>query len=161
MKFLALEHHLKLHPRLVVSKNPLAASGQNIVVASKGYSLSCLVNSTHLFDKIHIWRNKRSSIFLFFLILPFSRYSSCSTNFPARQIGHLYKSTFFSPQSFFYCKCKGNTNNPITNQGAMFTHNGIIAQQSDFVFCLHFNWRAYIHAPEWYRHFANPQWIMK
>ena len=36
MKFLALEHHLHLHPRLVVSKNPVAASGRNIVAASKG-----------------------------------------------------------------------------------------------------------------------------
>ena len=32
MKFLALEHHLQLQPRLVVSKNPLATTGRNIVL---------------------------------------------------------------------------------------------------------------------------------
>ena len=32
MKFLALEHHLQLQARLVVSKNLLATTGQNIVL---------------------------------------------------------------------------------------------------------------------------------
>ena len=33
MKFLALEHHLQLHPILAVSKNLLAVSGRNIVAS--------------------------------------------------------------------------------------------------------------------------------
>ena len=74
MKFLALKHHVQLHPGIVVSKNP-----QNIVAPLEGYraSLTCLVKSTHVFDwdlkkQVEIWRNKCPSIFFFvFLILPF------------------------------------------------------------------------------------------
>ena len=53
----------------------------------------------------------------------------------------LYKSAFISPQSSFYSKCK---NNPLSNEGAGFTHIGIIPQQNDFVFCFHFDWCPYM-----------------
>ena len=44
MKFLALEHHLQLHPKLVVTKNPLVANGQNIAVAMEGCRANlCLI----------------------------------------------------------------------------------------------------------------------
>ena len=163
MKFLALKHHVQLHPGLVVSKNP-----QNIVAPLEGYraSLTCLVKSTHVFDwdlkkQVEIWRNKCPSIFfLFFWFYRFPIFS-CFTDFITRQVGHLYRSAFILLQSFSYYKCKGNTSNQITNQGTEFAHNSMVPQLSDFVFCFHFDWRAYIHAPEWFHHFANPEWIVK
>ena len=84
---------------------------------------------------------KEKALLYFFVFFDFtvSPIFSCFIDFTARQIGHLYKSTFISSQYFFYSKCKGNTNNPITNQGAGFRQNGMILQQNDFVFSMHFD----------------------
>ena len=82
-----------------------------------------------LFGKVHSFffffflirlRFEETSTLLFFVFSGFtiSPIFSCFTDFTARQIGHLCKSTFISPQFFFYSKCKGNTNNPIYNHGA-------------------------------------------
>ena len=78
MKFLALEHHLQLQPRLIVLENPLAASRWNIFVASEGYRASLsLVKSTHFLIKMR-FEGTSTSLFLggFFVLFLFC----CLTN---------------------------------------------------------------------------------
>ena len=106
----------------------------------KGIGLvSLLFGNVHSFSLIKL-RFEGTSAPLFFAFCGFTVFPIffCFTDFTARQIGHLYKSTFISSQSFFYSKCKGNTNNPISSQGAGFTHIGIIPQHNRLCILLSF-----------------------
>ena len=166
MKFLAVEHHRRVHPRIVVSKIRYKRAGKIYLSPQKGIGLVSL-----LFGKVHSliliklrFEGTRLLYFFNFSNFTVSRIFSYFTTFtpthfyPDRTSLQVY---IYLASVLFLLQVQRKHKQP-DNQSRCRVYTQRYDSTTERLWILLTLWLAHLHTrPEWFRHFANLQWIVK